>query len=98
RVALEPEGEALGIFRILEHGYDFLAELPGRHRREASQELVTLDAHGTRVGVGTGIADPGAADHLPRHDGLEADPEVLLPRDAVGVARHDPEHALGAGI
>jgi len=33
RVALEPEGEALGIFRVVQHGNNFLAELPGRHRR-----------------------------------------------------------------
>ena len=40
RVALEPEGEALGIFRVVQHGNNFLAELARRHRRaEAGQEL-----------------------------------------------------------
>jgi hypothetical protein len=51
-----------------------------------------------RVGVGALVADAGAADHLQRHDRLEADPEVLLLRDPVGVLGHEPERALGAGI
>ena len=39
-IALETEGEALGIFRVVEERNNFLAELPGRQRRtEASQEL-----------------------------------------------------------
>ena len=45
RIALEPEGQALGILRIVQHGDNFLAELPGRHRHaEALQELCGLNA------------------------------------------------------
>ena len=71
RIALEPEGEALGIFRVVQHGNNLLAELPRRHRRaKAGNELFGLDTHGVRVGVGARIADPGAEDHLLRHDRL----------------------------
>jgi hypothetical protein len=34
---------------------------------------------------GAGVADTGAAHHLQRHDRLEADPQTLLLRHAVGV-------------
>src|SRR6266404_5893823 len=65
---------------------------------EAGQKRFGLHAHGGRVGVSAGVADPGAADDLLRHDRLEADPEMPLLRDAVGVFGHEPEHALGAAI
>ena len=77
RIALESEGEAVGIFRVVQHGNHFFAELPWRHRRaEARQELFELDAPGARIGVGARVADAGAADNLQRHDGLEPDSEL----------------------
>ena len=57
---------------------------------EAGYELLGLHAHGVRVGFGEG--------HLLRHDRLEANPEVLLLRDTVGILGYEPEHALGAAI
>src|SRR5207253_10075258 len=97
-VALEPEGEGFSVFRVFQHGNHLLAELPGRHRRaEAGQERFGLDAHRVRISVGAGVANASAANDLLRHDCLEADPEMLLLRDAVGVFGHEPE-ALGAAI
>src|SRR6202035_1076109 len=99
RVALEPEGKALGIFRVVQYGNNFLAEIPRRHRcAEAGEICLDVEAHRSGIRIGAGITDPGAADDLLGHDRLEADPEVLLFRDAVGVFGHEPEHALGAGV
>jgi len=72
-VALQPEGEAVSIFGVFQHGYHLLAELAGRHRRaKAGQKRFGLYTHGLRIGGGAGVADPGAADDLLRHDRLEA--------------------------
>ena len=45
-IALQAEGEAVGILRVVQHRDNFLTELAGRHRRaEAGQERLGLDAH-----------------------------------------------------
>ena len=94
-----PKAKPVGVLRIVQHRDQVIAELAGRQRRaEPGQVRLALDAHRARVGVGAGVADPGPADDLQRHDCLEADPELLLLRDAIGVFGHEPEHALGAGI
>ena len=53
RIALQAEGEARGVLRIVQHRDKVVTELAGRHRRaEPGQERLALDAH--RPGVGAG--------------------------------------------
>jgi hypothetical protein len=98
RVALEPEGEARPI--------------SGRPARNQTSRRTPAAASARRSGLRTLRAScpwrarrhwrphrqPRCWDHLLRHDRLEADPEVLLLRDAVGLFGHEPDHALGAAI
>src|SRR5258705_10596013 len=67
RIALQTEGDALGIFRVDEERNNFLTELPRWERRtEAGQKLLGFDAYGARIGVGAGVTDSGATDDLQR--------------------------------
>ena len=53
RIALQAEGEARGVLRIVQHRDQVVTELAGRHRRaEPGQERLGLDAHRPRVGAG----------------------------------------------
>ena len=71
-IALQADGKGLGILRVVQHGSNFVAEVPRRHRRaEASHEFFGLDANGARIGVGARVTDAGPADDLLRHDRLE---------------------------
>src|SRR5262249_27002274 len=77
-LALESERKAACVFRVFQHGSDLLAELARRHRRaEARQKCAGFDIYRARIGIGARVAHAGAADHLLRHDRLEADSEIL---------------------
>ena len=89
----------MSIFRVVQHGNNLLAEVAGWHRgAKALHERLGRDAGRPCIGAGARIARPGTENHLARHDHLEADSEVPLLRDGVGIFGHEPEHALGAGI
>jgi len=57
--------KGLGILRVVQHGNNFVAEVPRRHwRAEASHEFFGLDANGARIGVGARVTDAGPADDM----------------------------------
>jgi hypothetical protein len=59
RIALEAEGEALGVLRVVQHRDHVVTERPGWQRcAELGQERLALDAPRPRIGGGRLVPTP----------------------------------------
>src|SRR5262249_29197213 len=87
------------VFLLGEQRHEVLAVVARAERlAEASEELFAADAPAARVGLGGGAAEAGRAENLAHEQRLESNAELELARDAVRVAGHQPDHALGARV